>query len=277
MLTVIPAEVDGEPVGAELAAALGTLSYGHFTALVVDDLRVRGLQLHLDRLVRDCAVVFGTALDPDRVRALLHQVAVRCDRPTMLRATVFDPAASVARPGLSSTDANAQPSVLISTRAAAPAGPSPGVRVRSVNFVRDLPTVKHVGTFGQLHQRRLAQLAGFDDALFFTGPEPTARVCEGPTWNIALLIGDELIWPDDDCLPGITRELLRPVFRPAGVAWATRPVTRAELPHVRAAFATSAGVGVVPITELDDTQIPGDPQLLEALQFSYADLPREPF
>jgi len=274
MLTpTIPAEVDGEPVTVERAPALATVSYGHFSALVVDELRVQGLAWHFERLVRDCAVVFGASLDPERVRKLLHRVAVQCERPTMLRATVFDPAANVARPGLTSADPQAQPSVLISTRALAPTVPSPGLRVRTTSFVRNLPTVKHLGAFGQLHQRRLAQLAGFDDALFFTGPEPEARVTEGPSWNIAVLIGDELIWPDDQCLPGITRELLHQVFRQAGLGWTSRSVTRAELAGARAAFATSVGVGVLPIAQVDDALLPGDARLLAELQAGYAQIP----
>lgn len=271
--TTVPAELDGVPLTSEHAAALGPVSYGHFSAMVVDDLRVQGLALHFERLIRDCAVVFGAALDPERVRGLLQQVAVQCDRPTMLRATVLDAAASVARPGLTGADPEAQPNVLISTRAVAPKVPSPGLRVRTTSFVRDLPAVKHLGTFGQLHQRRLAQLAGFDDALCFTGPEPEARVTEGPTWNIAVLIDDELIWPDDDCLPGITRNLLHQVFRRAGVGWSSRSVTRAELAGARAAFATSTGVGVLAITQIDGTFLPGDPHLLEELQAGYAQLP----
>lgn len=271
MLTAVPAELDGEPLTAERAAALATVSYGHFTAMVVDDLRVQGLHLHLDRLVRDCAEVFGAVLDPDRVRGLLHQVAARCDRPTILRATVFDPAGSVARPGLGAS--GSQPSVLISTRAVTASEPSSGLRVRTVSYVRDLPAVKHVGTFGQLHQRRLAQQAGFDDALFVTGPGPEDRVCEGPTWNVAVVLGDELVWPDDSCLPGITRELLRPVFRRAGLDWSSRPVTRADLLGVRAAFVTSAGVGIRAITQIDGRSVPGDADLLAQLQAGYAQLP----
>jgi branched-subunit amino acid aminotransferase/4-amino-4-deoxychorismate lyase len=267
--------MDGVPVDQERAAALGTVSYGHFTTMVVDDLRVRGLQLHLDRLVRDCALVFGAALDPDRVRGLLRQVATRCDGPTILRATVFDPAAGPARPGLSGDEPGAQPSVLISTRALVAAGPATGLRVRTTSYVRDLPAVKHVGMFGPLHQRRLAQLAGFDDALFVTGPEPAARVCEGPTWNIAVLIGDELIWPDDACLPGVTRALLQEMLARSGAGWSSRPVSRAELSDVRAAFASSAGVGVLPIAELDGVAIPGDQSWLEELQVGYARLPGE--
>jgi branched-subunit amino acid aminotransferase/4-amino-4-deoxychorismate lyase len=269
------AEVDGEPVTAARAAALANLSYGHFTAMLVDDLRVRGLQLHLERLVGDCAVVFGAALDVDRVRALLRRVAVQCERPTMLRVVVFDPTSSVARPGLSENAPNGQPSVLISTRAVTPAAPPSGLRLRTVTHVRDLPAVKHLGTFGALHQRRLAQSAGFDDALFLTGPESSARVCEGPTWNIAVLIDDELSWPDAECLPGVTRELVRQGFDRTGAGKPSRSLTRADLARVQAAFATSAGVGVRPIAMIDDVPLPGDAGLLDRLQAHYTAVPTE--
>jgi branched-subunit amino acid aminotransferase/4-amino-4-deoxychorismate lyase len=268
-----PVELDGEPVTAEQAAALGTLAHGHITVIAVDDLRVQGLALHWDRLVRDHALVFGATLDPDRVRTLVHRVAGRCEQPSMLRVTLFDRAGSVARPGpTAAADSTAQPNVLITSRALVPDDPSRGLRVRTADFVRDLPAVKHLGTFGQLHQRRLAQLAGFDDALFCTGPEPSALVCEGPTWNIALLLGDELVWPDDHCLPGLTRDLLHRV-RPSGLTWSNRPVTRAELAGARAAFATSAGIGVMALTQIDDAVLPGDSALLDELRAGYTAIP----
>ena len=37
--------------------------------------RVKGLSWHLERLVRDCELIFGKTLDAERVRALLRQVA----------------------------------------------------------------------------------------------------------------------------------------------------------------------------------------------------------
>jgi branched-subunit amino acid aminotransferase/4-amino-4-deoxychorismate lyase len=263
-----PVEVDGVPVDP---AELGLINYGHFTAMVVDeDLQVLGLQLHLDRLVRDCALVFGAPLDIDRVRAWLHQVAVRCERPTLLRATVFAPTGTVARPGLPVDDPQARPSVLINAREFGPTGSPAGMRVQTRDFVRNLFLVKHLGAFGQMHERRLAQQAGFDDALFCTGPEPSALVCEGTTWNIGVLIGDELVWPDDQCLPGVTRELLR---AQAGILWSSRPVTRTDLASARAAFATSVTVGVEPIIEIDGRALPGDPGLLAELQAGYAAIP----
>jgi branched-subunit amino acid aminotransferase/4-amino-4-deoxychorismate lyase len=255
-------ELNGAPVPADQASAIAVINYAHFSSMLVDELRVKGLRLHLDRLVRDCELVFAKALDPERVRRLLGRIGSQCPEPTMLRAMVFDPGPS-----------DAEPSVLVTTRPAPrPAGGSTGLRVRTVDYSREFPAVKHVGFFGALHQRRLARLAGFDDALFISG---RGRVCEGPTWNVAVLIGDELIWPDDECLPGITRQLLQQVLDRSGIAWRTRAIERAELAGARAAFATSSGVGVQDISAIDDISLPGEPGLLKALRTGYAELPGE--
>jgi branched-subunit amino acid aminotransferase/4-amino-4-deoxychorismate lyase len=253
-------ELNGAPVTAGQAPGLAVINYAHFSSMLVDELTVKGLRLHLERLVRDCDLVFGKPLDPDRVRELLRRVGSQCPEPTMLRAMVFDPGPS-----------DAEPSLLITTRPAP--SRSGSLRVRTVDYSREFPAIKHVGFFGALRQRRLALLAGFDDALFISG---RGLVCEGPTWNFGVLIDDELIWPDDECLPGVTRQLLQQVLDQAGLGWTTRSIGRTELAGARAAFATSSGVGVRAISAIDGVSLPGEPGLLKALQVGHADLPGDP-
>ncbi len=259
--------VDGVPATADQAAALAVLNYGHFSTLAVDAGRVKGLGLHLDRLVRDAQVVFGKALDPGRVRALIRSAAALLDGPMMLRVTVFDPEPLSDR----------EPSLLITSRPVPARAhgrsdqPATGPRLRTVDYARDNPRVKHLGFFGPLHERRRAQQAGFDDALFVA----RGRVCEGPTWNIAVLLDEGLIWPDDDCLPGTTRALVQRALDSAVVPWSVRPIQAAELAGARAAFITSAGVGVQPVTSIDTVPLAGDPQLLDLIRAGYADQPGE--
>jgi branched-subunit amino acid aminotransferase/4-amino-4-deoxychorismate lyase len=258
-------ELNGTPVTAEQAPALAVINYAHFSSMLVDGLRVKGLQLHLDRLVRDCRLVFAKPIDPDRVRRLLHRVAAQCPEPTMLRAMVFDPG-----------QADTEPSVLITTRAdpRRTGDGSVGLRIRSVQYTRELPAVKHVGFFGALRQRRFAELAGYDDALFIS---TAGLVCEGPTWNVGVLIGDELIWPDDKCLPGVTRQLLQQVLDRAGIGWTNRSLDYTELAAARTAFATSSGVGVRSISSIDGVSLPGEPGLFKALRTGYAQIRGEEF
>lgn len=69
--------------------------------------------------------------------------------------------------------------------------PLPPLRVRSVEFVRDAPEIKSVGLFASLRQRRAAQLAGFDDALF---ADAGSAVSEGGTWNVGFVRDGQVLW-----------------------------------------------------------------------------------
>src|SRR5437588_8259554 len=104
------AELDGAPVSADELQALALTNYGHFTTLRVEDGRVRGLLLHLDRLVRDCRALFDAELDPDRIRALARRAAP-ASGAAIIRVTVFDPDLDLGHIG-----GEARPRVLVTTR-----------------------------------------------------------------------------------------------------------------------------------------------------------------
>ncbi|MFI6444929.1 aminotransferase class IV family protein [Kitasatospora sp. NPDC050543] len=258
------AELNGRPVSPEALAALALTNYGHFTTLRVEDRRARGLALHLDRLVRDCRTVFAAELDPERVRALLRRAVGAAAGPLVARVTVFDPALEVGQPGAT----GAEPAVLVTIRPA-PALPLPPLRVRSVPYAREFPAVKHVGLFGLLAHRAAAQRAGYDDALFTDG---RGCVSEGGTWNAAFHDGERLVWPDAECLPGVTMALLRQVWDTSGTA----AVPLAEVAGYRAAFATNAAVGVRAIASVDGVALAVDDPVTGLLRAAYAEIPADP-
>lgn len=279
--------LDGTPVtGAELGG-LALVNYGHFTSMRVDDGRARGLRLHLERLVRDCRTLFGAALDPAAVRALARAaVAASPDPAVVLRVTVFDPELGLGRPG-----APARPRVLVTLRPV-PDDHAEPVRLRSVRYVRELPEVKHTGLFGTVRQRRSAQLAGYDDALFVAAD---GRIAEGPTWNIAFLdpapatdaaanadaAGDpagtgRLTWPGAETLTGVTMRLLGAAAGRLGVTERTAGLTLADLPGRYAAVITNAAIGVRPVGSVDGVELPTAPALTEALREAYQRVEPEP-
>ncbi|WP_406278767.1 aminotransferase class IV family protein [Embleya sp. NBC_00896] len=255
-------EINGAPAHPEDLAALALSNIGHFTSMRVEDGRVRGLGLHLDRLVRDCRTVFDAHLDPARVLTLVRRAAADRAGAFVVRVTVFDPAI-----GLADVTAPATPHILVTTR---PAGPTtlPPLHVLPVTYSRDLPEVKHVGLFGQLHQRRLAILAGYDDALFV---EPDGRISEGGTWNIAFVVGNRVHRPDGPSLRGVTAELLR-----AGRPGSTGPLRIDELAAVQGAFATNTAIGVRPIGAIGEHELPTDHPLLAELAETYRAIPGDP-
>lgn len=256
-------ELDGIPADVDHIKVLALNNYGHFTSMRAADQRVRGLSLHLTRLVRDCRAIFDAELDPDWVRHLVRHALAGTGGPVVVRVTVFDPALELGRPGT-----NAQPHVLVTTRLAA-ALPLPTLRVQTSLYCRELPTVKHVGLFGLLCARRVAQRNGFDDVLF-TDAEST--ISEGATWNIGFVDGDRLVWPKADCLPGVTMNLINQVHDgPRG----TMSVSLGRLHEMQAVFATSAAIGVRPIMAIDNIQWATDQPILGILQKEYAGIPPE--
>ncbi|MEU0156947.1 aminotransferase class IV [Micromonospora fulviviridis] len=261
-------ELDGVPPTADDLAALALVNYGHFTTVRLEQGGVRGLGLHLDRLARDCAVLFNVQLDIDRVRRLARRAAAQVNPPAMLRITVFDPDLSVVHPA-----AEAEPRVLINVRPAPAAASSP-LRLHAAAHRRGLPQVKHVGLFGAVRERRLAQRAGFDDVLFV---DADGQVSEGATWNVGFVVGGEVWWPAADCLPGITARLLDRLLAQIGVPARRVPIRLDRLPAACAAFVTSAGVGIRPVAAIDGRELTIEPGLLDRLRAGYEAIPPEPF
>ncbi|ANY10384.1 aminotransferase class IV [Pseudonocardia sp. HH130630-07] len=247
---------------ARVLEALATTGYGHFTTMLVTDRRVRGLQLHLDRLARDGRAVFGAGVDGPAVRSRIRDAAPARGR-RIVRVTVADPAL-----GIGTIGAAAAPRPVVTTRAAPP-GPAAALRVRTAVHRRYLPEVKSTGLFATLHLRRLAVRDGVDDVLLTTGD---GTLLEGSTWNVGLVTGDRIVWPDGPVLAGTTRALLRGVLDDAGIEQRDATVGAGDLTGVDAVFATSA-TGVRPIASIDTHRFdPGHP-LLGRLQDLYEAIP----
>ncbi|GAB3126384.1 aminotransferase class IV family protein [Streptomyces calidiresistens] len=283
-----PALLDGRAVEPEELRALALTGYGHFTTLRVEDGRVRGLDLHLERLTRDGRALFGTAPDPGWVRELLRRSlalypgATGGEPPAVTaRITVFDPALDIARP-----ETAGRPAVLVTLRPVPAAGEAPAaLRLRTVRCVRELPEIKHTALLGALHRRREVRRAGWDDALFV---DAAGLIAEGPTWNIGLCVTDpgpaggragaaRVVWPRAAALPGVTAALLRERCRVGG-DHAHVPVRRDALPRVaggvvRAAFVTNAAVGVRPVAAVDDLDLDPAHPLIGELAERYRALP----
>lgn len=257
------AELNGVPITTGQLQALALTNYGHFTSMLVDGGKVRGLSLHLDRLVHDCRRVFDADLDPERIRELVQQALGDVAGALVVRVTVFDPDLELGHPG-----SDAHPYVLVTTRSAPTQSPPP-LRVQTAEYVREMPDVKHVGLFGTIRLRRAAQRAGFDDVLF---ADTAGEISEGATWNIGFATGEGIVWPDAECLPGVTMALLNQAPEVTSVR---RPINVADLPQMRAAFVTNAAVGVRPIAAIDDTGWPDVDPFLEDLRKVYADIPAE--
>jgi 4-amino-4-deoxychorismate lyase len=198
----------------DLAGAL--VNYGHFTSLQVRGGAVQGLDLHLRRLLQGTVQLFGIALEGTQVQRWIQEaLQAQGVADASVRVTVFSRAFDFRDP-LKAVPVD----VLVAVSAPATVAMQPR-RVRSVAYQREMPGLKHVGTFPLFQQRRLALQAGYDDALFV---DARGQVSEGTTWNVAFARGDEVVWPQADALRGTQERLLQagwggvPVVRPIGLA-----------------------------------------------------------
>ncbi|WP_248964054.1 aminotransferase class IV family protein [Sphaerisporangium perillae] len=259
-------ELNGRPVTPGELAALALYNYGHFTTMRVEEMRVRGLSLHLDRLLADCRILHGVDLDLDRVRHLVRRAAASAPSPVIVRVTVFDPEFDRAHPA-----AKARPEILVGTRPV-PAGQAPPA-LGVVEYERDMPEVKHSGLFGPLLHRRFAQINGYDDVLFVNR---RAQVTEGPTWNIGFVRNGGVVWPESDHLNGVTMRLLDDALRRAGIPSRTTEVDTDDLASMGSAFITDAAFGPRPVRSIEGVELSLDEPILTTLRREYAAIPGDP-
>lgn len=252
-----------EATAAEMAGVLAN-NYGHFTTLQVRGGAIQGLGLHLQRLDEASVELFGRPLSREKI-AEFFAAALRdsgLDDCT-LRATVVSRDFEISR-----EDKSCNLDVLVRVAQALEPGRQ-GLRLKSFLHTRYLPHLKHVGTFPLFHYRRLATLAGFDDALFV---DAAGVVSEGAFWNIGFWRGEEVLWPEAPALRGTCEGLLKCGLTELGVAQSTRQVTNADLDTVDGAFISNAR-GVQAVAAIDTVIFPPIPGRMAKLQQSLANQP----
>jgi branched-subunit amino acid aminotransferase/4-amino-4-deoxychorismate lyase len=255
--------LNGVPPTMDQVKALALTNYGHFTSMLTEDGRVRGLSLHMQRLVRDCRLLFDADLDVDRVQHYVREALVDQAPRTVARVTIYDPGLD-----LSTIGSTADPHVLVTTRAAGDGAPGP-LRLQAASYRREIPAVKHIGLLGALRCRRTAQREGFDDVLFLN---QDGTISEIATSNIGFVRDGDIVWPRSEWLVGITMTLLNQAM---DEPIRTEQVTLSDLPSTDFAFATNAATGIRPVTSVDDQSWPVDHPALKQLRDLYADIPAE--
>ncbi|WP_422647341.1 aminotransferase class IV family protein [Actinoalloteichus caeruleus] len=256
-------QLNGVPPSLDQIKALALTNYGHFTSMLAEGGRVRGLSLHMQRLAHDCRLLFDVALDVDRVRDYLRRALSDAAPCAVARVTVYDPGLDLGTIG-----SDAVPHVLVTTRPATSSPASP-LRLQTSSYRRELPAVKHIGLFGALRCRRTAQREGYDDVLFLN---PDGTISELATSNIGFVRGGQIIWPHSEWLPGVTMKLLNQVLKkPAR----TERITISDLSNMEFAFATNAATGVRPVLSIGGHTWPTHSPLADQLKSLYLKTPKE--
>ncbi|WP_327237724.1 aminotransferase class IV family protein [Streptomyces sp. NBC_01317] len=248
-----------EPTAEDLAP-LAFAGYAHFTAVQVRGGRVRGLDLHLDRLRSASVELFGRALPDDRVLSCLRAAVEAGPADLSLMATVYSPAGEFTVAG-----ADDEPRVLVRTGPAA-SGPEGPLALAAVEYERFLPAVKHVGELAKTYFLRRAVDQGFDDAAFV---DRRGRLSEGSIWNLAFWDGTSVVWPVAEMLGGVTMGVVRRQLDRLGVPQRVQEITLADLPGLTGAVVMNSWTPGVAVHRIASVHLPEAPSFVELLHRAY--------
>jgi len=257
--------IDGEPASADDLTYLATVNYGAYTSFRVEAGAARGLGRHLARLRLSSIALFDEPVDEGRLRELMR-IAVSDRDACWLRISLFSPDIGARKPSWRGV-----PKVMTS------ASPLPPPLATWVNLdvqthVRRLPEIKSVGLHDLIHARRMAQDAGFDDALFVDG---AGLISEGSLWNIGFVKGDRVIWPQAPMLAGVTQALIEQGLASVGLRSETRPVHLSDLADLDQAFICNSATPACAVKSIGDHAFNSDPALIERLEAAWASNPPE--
>jgi branched-subunit amino acid aminotransferase/4-amino-4-deoxychorismate lyase len=251
---------NGRPATAGELAPLAFAGYAHFTAMQVRGGRIRGLDLHLERLRVASAEMFGRALPDDRVRGHLREALAAGPDDLSLMATMYSPAGEFTASG-----ADIEPEVLIRTGPPA-SGPNGPLALTAVEYERVLPGVKHVGEVAKTYYLREAVGKGFDDAAFI---DRQGRLSEASIWNLAFWDGEALVWPEAEILRGITMGIVRRQLDRLGIPQRVQAVTLADLPTLAGAVVMNSWTPGIALSRVDSARLPEAPSFVALLHQVY--------
>lgn len=250
---------NGRPATTAELAPLAFAGYAHFTAMQVRGGRVRGLDLHLERLRHASLEMFGRDVSADRVRAALRTAIADGPADLSLTATVYSSAGEFSATG-------GELDVLVRTGPAA-YGPTGPLRLAAVAHERTLPGVKHVGEVAKTYYLRRAVRDGFADAAFVDG---RGRLSEASIWNLAFWDGSAVVWPVAELLPGITMGILRRQLAQLGVPQRDAEITLGDLPAYAGAVVMNSWTPGVAVHGIDTVDVPTPAEFVQLLHRAYA-------
>ena len=249
---------DGELADRHALAPLAFAGYAHFTAMQVRGGRVRGLDLHLDRLRNASNELFGQALPDERIRALLRAALADGAGDVSLVATVYGNAGEF-------TAAAQAPHVLVRT-AAPSAGPAGPLSLAVFGHERMLPHIKHVGEVAKTYYLREAAKQGHDDAAF---TDRHGHLSEASIWNLAFRDGDSVVWPEAPMLAGITMQIVRRRLADLGIAQRSQPITPAQAARMRGAAVMNSWTPGGAVSRIGAAPLPDAAPLVAVLHKAY--------
>ncbi len=218
------------------------------------------LEDHLDRFLNSCA---GLRMDPrltrDEIRSILAELVRRSGMPDTL--VYFACTRGLAVPGTRDPTksrnrffATVTPLILRGQ----PDEMQRGYHATLVTSIRRIPAESvnpawknsHWGDF--VRATFAAKDAGYDVPILCAAED---AVAEAPGFNVVAVIGDSLLSPEDNVLPGISCRAMFEIARELGIPARYGRLSPEALREAKEVFLTATSCGLFPVTRLDGQPI----------------------
>ena len=254
------AMLDGHDASAQDLVPLAFAGFAHFTAMQVREGKVRGLDLHLERLRSASMAMFGNSHADADIRDFLRSAVDAGPSDLSLTATMFSRSGEFTARGASN-----DPAILVRTSPAC-SGPTGPLTLEVVNHQRSWADVKHVGESMKTHALRQAAERGLDDAAFV---DEQGRIAEATIWNLAFWDGDSVIWPKADILRGITMQIVERQLEKIGVGSRIEEIHLEDIKRISGAALMNSWTPCVPVRSIGSIDVPTSDEFAKKLHAAY--------
>jgi branched-subunit amino acid aminotransferase/4-amino-4-deoxychorismate lyase len=228
--------------------------------LQVRDRKIKGLDLHLDRLREASVEFFGRALPDEQVQSYIKTAVDVGPKDQSLTVTVFS------RNGEFTADSmDVEPTVLV--RAGAPSlGPKGPLRLSAVDHERPLAAIKHVGEAGKTYYLHQAIRQGFDDAAFV---DRHGRFSEATIWNLVFWDNEAVIWPKATMLQGTMMSIVKRQLDRLDIPQRHEAITFERLTQLSGAAVMNSWTPGIPVTAIASDAIGESKPFMHLLHEAY--------
>jgi len=126
-----------------------------------------------------------------------------------------------------------------------------GIKVITSEITRHVPGAKSIDYIQAILALKKARDKGAVESIYV---DRRGRVLEATTSNLFAVIRGRLTTPDDDILPGVTRNVVLDIAEP-GLSPRLGGISREELYTAEEAFLTSSNKEILPVRQVDDAVI----------------------
>lgn len=258
--------LNGQSIPSSEMTNLAFSGFAHFTALQVRSRKIKGLDLHLDRLRQASMALYGRTLPDVLVRSYIRSAVESGPENQSLTVTIYSPKGEFTADSM-----DIDPSILIRT-SLPENGPKGPLRLAVIEHERPLAEIKHVGEIGKTYYLHQAVRQGFDDAAFIN---QSGHLTEGSIWNLVFWDGKTVIWPKAHMLRGTMMAMVQRQLTQLNIPQNSERITLERLSELRGAAVMNSWTPGISVAGIASNNFTNSDQLISLLHRAYQTEPAE--